>query len=330
MNILVTGANGFIGSNLVKQLAAEGHRVKAMVLKGTSTASLQNVPCEIVYADVTQPETLHTSDIELIYHLAALPSLAWSNKVYEVNYAGTKNILNEAVRSKVKRIVFMSSLVVHGFRHFEEAGEEAAIKQPGLFTHPYIRSKIDAEKLLKDYGAQIETVVIRPGFFIFGPGDMLTSKQLLDRITQGKFLGYMDGGKHKLGYVFIDNLVHGLVCAGTHANAADNTYVIADYEPSHTSLHELFGMMAATAGKNINPISIPSLPVKPIGFASDVFHRLFLRNTNPVLSTYTINTSTHHLHFSSAKAQQQIGYQQLVSLQKGIEKTVEWYKTNFS
>jgi dihydroflavonol-4-reductase len=330
MNILVTGANGFIGSNLVKRLVAEGHSVKAMVLKGTSAASLQNVPCEIVYADVTQPETLVASDIELVYHLAALPSLAWSNKVYEVNYAGTKNILNEAVRSKVKRIVFMSSLVVHGFRHFEEANEEAAVKQPGLFTHPYIRSKIDAEKFLKDYAAQIETVVIRPGFFIFGPGDMLTSKQLLDRITQGKFLGYMDGGKHKLGYVFIDNLVHGLICAGTHTNAANNTYVIADYEPPHTSLHELFGMMAVAAGKNIQPISIPSLPVKPIGFASDVFHRLFLRNTNPLLSTYTINTSTHHLHFSSAKAQQQIGYQQLVSLQKGIEKTVEWYKTNFS
>jgi nucleoside-diphosphate-sugar epimerase len=89
-------------------------------------------------------------------------------------------------------------------------------------------------------------------------------------------------------------------------------------------------MMAAKAGKAIRPFSIPSLPVKPIGFASDMFHRLFLRNTNPVLSSYTINTSTHHLHFSSAKAQQQIGYRQLVSLPEGVKKTVEWYKTNFS
>src|SRR5689334_17019020 len=123
MNVLVTGANGFIGSNLTQLLVREGHEVKAMVLPGTDLLNLEGLNCEIVYADITKPEMLNglLNDIEVVFHLAAVPSLAWSNHIFKVNYDGTKNLLEETVRCKVTRFVFMSSLVVHGFSNFRNA-----------------------------------------------------------------------------------------------------------------------------------------------------------------------------------------------------------------
>ena len=125
MNILITGANGFIGSSLTNLLVNEHHTVKAMVLKGTSLDNLKGIHCEIIYADVTKPEMLKgiMKDVDLVYHLAAMPSVAWSKRILQVNFDGTKNLIHEAVQSGVKRFVFMSSLVVHGFKNFVNSDE---------------------------------------------------------------------------------------------------------------------------------------------------------------------------------------------------------------
>ena len=71
MKILVTGANGFIGSNLTKLLVQHEHEVKAMVLPGTDLSNLENIKCEIVYADIIKPQTLNgiLNDVEVVFHL---------------------------------------------------------------------------------------------------------------------------------------------------------------------------------------------------------------------------------------------------------------------
>lgn len=328
MNVLVTGANGFIGSNLTRLLLREGHAVKAMVLPGTDLSNLNGLNCEIVYADITKCERLDglLNGVELVFHLAAVPSLAWDSHVFKVNYNGTENLLLEAVKSKVRRFVFMSSLVVHGFSDYENADEETPLMNSGYFTRPYIASKIKCEELLSSYQNKIETVIIRPGFNIYGPNDRMTSKEMLQRLENGKLMGYVNDGQSKLGYVYAENLAYGLLCAGTSPNAAGNTYIIADYEPPHLHLKNLLELFSKELKIQAKLSSVPSFAFMPVGFAMDVIHFLFLRKKMPLVSTYIVHTSTHHLHFSSAKAQREIGYKQVVSFEEGIKRTVAWYQ----
>ena len=328
MNVLVTGANGFIGSNLTGLLLREGHNVKAMVLPGTDLSNLDGLNCQIVYADITKRETLDglLNGVEVVYHLAAVPSLAWGSHVFKVNYDGTKNLLDEAVKTKVRRVVFMSSLVVHGFKNYTEADETTPLLEPDYFTRPYVASKIKGEQLLSSYQNKIETVIIRPGFNIYGPNDRMTSKEMLQRLENGKLIGYVNKGEAKLGYVYSENLAYGLLCAGTSPNAAGNTYVIADYEPPYLHLKNLLELFSKELKIEAKLSSVPSFAFMPVGFVMDAIHFLFLRKKMPLISTYIANTSTHDLHFSSAKAQREIGYKQLVSFEEGIKRTVAWYQ----
>lgn len=328
MNVLVTGANGFIGSNLTQLLLREGHTVKAMILPGTAVSNLDGLNCEIVYADITKREMLEglLNEVEVVFHLAALPSLAWNNEIIRVNYGGTWNLLAEAVKCKVRRFVFMSSLVVHGFDNFENADEETPLIKPGLFTRPYILSKVKCEELFELFKDKIETVIIRPGFNIYGPNDRMTSKEMLQRLENGKLMGYVNEGQSKLGYVYSENLAYGLLCAGVSSNAAGNTYIIADYEPPYLYLKNLLELFSKEL--NIKPklTTVPSFLFMPVGFIMDLIHFLFLRKQMPLISTYIVNTSTHNLHFSSAKAQREIGYKQIVSFEEGVKRTVAWYQ----
>lgn len=328
MNVLVTGANGFIGSNLTQLLLREGHTVKAMVLPGTDLSNLDGLNCQIVYADITKGEMLDglLNGVELVFHLAAVPSLAWGSHVFKVNYNGTENLLLEAVKSKVRRFVFMSSLVVHGFKNYKEADESTPLLEPGYFTRPYIASKIKCEELLSSFQNKIETVIIRPGFNIYGPNDRMTSKEMLQRLENGKLMGYVNDGQSKLGYVYAENLAFGLLCAGISPNAAGNTYVIADYEPPHLHLKNLLELFSQELKIQAKLSSVPSFAFMSVGFVMDVIHFLFLRKKMPLISTYIVNTSTHDLHFSPTKAQREIGYKQLVSFEEGIKRTVAWYQ----
>ncbi len=329
MNVLVTGANGFIGSNLSKLLAKEGHTVSAMVLPDTPLANLDGVNCRIVYADITKPEMLKglLQGIEVVFHLAALPSMAWGSHVFKVNYEGTKNLLDEAIESGVRRFVFMSSLVVHGFGNYKNADEHTPLLTPGLFTRPYIASKVKCEELIAGYKRSLETVIVRPGFNIYGPNDSLTSKEMLDRLTQKRLMGYVNKGDAQMGYVYVENLAFGLLCAGISPNAAGNTYIIADYEPAFIQFKDL--LLRFSAELNIQPklTSVPSVAFMPVAFILDALHFLFLRKKMPLISTYIVNTSTHNLQFSSAKAQREIGYVQQVGFGEGVKRTVDWYKS---
>ncbi len=328
MKVLVTGANGFIGSNLTRLLLSEGHRVKAMVLPGTDLSNLNGLDCENVYADITKPEMLNglLKETEVIFHLAAFPSLAWGSNIFNVNYNGTENLLKEAVKSKVRRFVFMSSLVVHGFSDFRNADENTPLLKPGFFTRPYIASKIKCEELLSTCKDKIETVIIRPGFNIYGPNDRMTSKEMLQRLETGQLMGYVNKGEMQLGYVYAENLAFGLLCAGVSENAAGNTYIIADYEPPWLHLKNLLELFSKELKIQPKLSSVPSVLFMPLAFLLDAAHFLFLRKKMPLISTYIVNTSTHHLHFSSAKAQREIGFKQIVSFEEGIKRTVQWYQ----
>lgn len=330
MRILVTGANGFIGSHLTRLLVKEQHEVVAMVLPGTSLSNISDLKVQILYADVTKPEMLvgTMDNIELVYHLAAMPSLAWSKRVFEVNFEGTQNVLDAAIKANVKRFVYMSSLVVHGFSDFNNADECVPTITPNFFTRPYIASKVKGEELVARYRDNIETVVIRPGFSIYGPNDPVTSGELLKRLSGGGVMGYINKGDAKSSYVYVENLVYGLLCAGISKAAIGQTYIIADIQPPYLSFKFLLEKFTSYLGIKANLYSLPSWLVGPLSWFSDMVHFGFFRNKMPMLSYYIFKSSTHDLWFSAAKAEREIGYHQVVDFEEGIKRTVAWYRNS--
>ena len=328
MKVLVTGANGFIGSHLTKLLVKEQLEVVAMVMPGTSLENISGLNIQIVYADITKPEMLvgAMENVDLVYHLAAMPSLAWTKRIFEVNFDGTKNVLEAAVKAKVKRFVFMSSLVVHGFTDFDNADELTPKLTPNFFTRPYIVSKVRGEELIALYGDRIETVVIRPGFTIYGPDDPVTSGELLNRLSASGLMGYIDKGDAKSSYVYVENLAFGMYKAGLSSVAVGQTYNIADTQPPYLKFKLLLQKFTTELGVKSKLYSFPSWLVFPIALVSDLLHRFFFPSQMPLLSTYIVQTATHDLWFNTAKAEREIGYHQVVDFQEGIRRTVAWYQ----
>lgn len=331
MNVLVTGANGFMGSILVKKLIEKGYSVKAMVLKGTNEILLKDINCEIIYADVTKGEMLDDSlnNIDLIYHLAALTSIAWTNKIVKVNYGGTNTLLKKAIQYGVKRFVYMSSLVVHGFRNFQEADETTPLIKPKWYRRPYIKSKILSEQLLQENKENIEIVIIRPGFMPYGPHDVLAGKNLIGRLDSGKTIPHINHGSAKTCYSYIENLCDGLILAGIVPKAAGQTYLLTDDHPPYITMKEYMDKVCDELSAKKSNASIPYVLIFPFVGLLDIIHRLFLRKKLPLISIYMIKVAKYNLYFKSDKAKIELGYEPQITIEEGIKHTIEWYRDFF-
>jgi nucleoside-diphosphate-sugar epimerase len=240
---LVTGANGFIGSNLSKVLCGRGWDVRGLVLKGTPEDFLEGTAVKIVYGDILRPDSLAEASrrVDVVFHLAALAA-DWgpAEKFFLLNARGTRNMLEASAAGGARRFVLMSSLAVHRYGGHSRSDENAPLDCPEDF--PYGRSKIEAEEAVREFhdAGRIEGVIVRPGLFPFGPNDTTSFCRLARALERGLF-AYVGGGRSRLTTAYVENLCAGVELAGREKNAAGQTYVIGDDEPvSWRRLIELF------------------------------------------------------------------------------------------
>ncbi|MHA1377460.1 MAG: NAD-dependent epimerase/dehydratase family protein [Candidatus Helarchaeota archaeon] len=328
MNFLVTGANGFIGSNLIEKLIERGHQVRAMVLEGTDESNIENIKDKIekVYGDITRPESLNFfNGIDVVIHLAALLSDWGPDEIFmRINFEGTRNVLNAAIKAGVKRFVFMSSLTVHGFKNFNNANEETTYNP----YNGYARSKKAVEDLLN--GCKwIETVIVRPGFVIFGPRDRLFSYEAYSRVENGKLYGTINKGKALTCYSYVENLVDGLILVSIHEKAANSTFIITD-GPIITWKEfneKMFAPLEVDLRKKAKFSSIPyGLAYFFVGLLEGVY-KLFRRKQGPILTLYRIKVQSKNLAFINSKIVNELDYNPKITLDEAFKRTYEWYKT---
>jgi nucleoside-diphosphate-sugar epimerase len=329
MNILVSGSNGFIGSNLVRELAKTSkNNVRSLVLKGTNEDFLDNLDTDIYYGDVLNPDSLSDAmkDIDLIYHLAAIPSDWWNKNIFDINYNGTKNILELAIKNGVQRFVFMSSLVVHGFSNFEAADENTPIVDPKKAGRPYQKSKILCEKLIREKSDEIETVIIRPGFTIFGPNDIMFTYDLCNTLEEGGMYAFLNGGKAKMCYSYVQNLVEGLILAGNYKNAANEIFILCDDKPEYTTLREFTDLVCKELDIEVPTTSLTYWIAYPFVSLYENIARLFGKKKAPRLTVYRLKVAKHDLYFKCEKAKTILSYEPKISLEDGIKKSIQWYR----
>jgi nucleoside-diphosphate-sugar epimerase len=323
--VLVTGAHGFIGSHLVDELLAAGHRVRALVSPWGVLDRLADAQgssgLEIVRADVTAPDSLSgvCEGIEAVVHAAARVA-DWGRwaEFERVNVGGTKALLAEAGRAGVRRFVLVSSVAVHRYRGFREADPRttprATPREWGSL--PYGRSKILAEDAV--LGSALEGVVVRPGLWPFGPRDRIFAR-LADMVRRGA-LPLVDGGRAVVNTAYVGNLVRGLRLAVERPEAPGKVYVIAD--AGAPSWKELIDELARLTGGPAPRRSLPGALAVPAGALVETVWRLLAPTKEPPLTRYRAGLMRRDVHFSIEAARRELGYEPAVTWRDGLAASV--------
>jgi nucleoside-diphosphate-sugar epimerase len=321
MRVLVTGGNGFLGSHLVRCLAAWGHEVRVLAQEGTDTQRIDDVDADVIRGDLLRPERLEQAcaGCEVVLHLAGVVQDWGPVELFQrVNVGGTRNVLEAAVAQGVRRMVFTSSLAVHRYVGIA-AGDETWPRDN--HRHPYGASKIACEDLLLGAHAarRIEAVVVRPGVFPFGPGDRLALPELIR--NHRRYL-HVAGGQARLCTAYAPNLAEGLALCGTVPRAAGEVYVIADDEtPTWRGLIErLFAGVGLVAPERGVPLWA-AMAAATAAEGVSAFSR-----KPPLINRYRVALAGRDCVFTSAKAKTQLGYRPRVGLEEALERTCAWLR----
>lgn len=322
--VLITGANGFIGSHIVGKMLSEGCDVYGFVRKSSDLSLIQEYNIPLFYGDINDLESLKVAveGMDIVIHNAGFAS-DWGHlsKFLQINFEGTKLLAKAASQAKVKRFVLMSSTAIHGFGSKMMLDEKAPIK-----THDfaYSISKWEAEKWLFDFSKEttMEITAIRPGN-VFGPKDHTFIEKYLEIIFAGT-AGYVSKGASKTCPTYVGNLVNAISLVAFHPKAVGESFIVTD--GLDINWKEFTEKLAKIAGVKKPYISIP------LGFGmflASILEKLYLLfriQKAPILTKYRIHNGGLDYSFSIQKVKDILGYEVEFDLDSAILETIKWYK----
>ncbi len=321
--ILVTGANGFIGSNLVKRLLSEGNEVRSLVRKTSDLSFLDGLHTEIMYGDINDTDSLQTAmqGVDLVFHVAGLAADWGAYEWFEkVNFAGTKNVAQVASAAGVSKMVYISTVAFHGFGKVNMTETSPVAKD----LIPYAQTKYKAEQWLWDFQNQtdLKITAVRPGN-VYGVNDRTFMLKYLEAMETGKFME-VGKGRSKTCPVFIDNLIDIITLVSREDKANGQAFIATDGLDIdwHTFNTKLAHAMQIKLPKASIPYSV-AYPVAKIYYG---VHKALGLKSEPFLTPYRINNGGKDYHFSIRKLQNYFDYEPQTGLDEAVQKTVAWYK----
>lgn len=322
MKVLVTGATGFVGSNIVDALLRQEYQVRALVRETSNTKRLKRKKASLSYGDLLDQKTLLTAtkDVDVIIHAAGILGgfRITPDKLWLIHVQGTRKLLEAARKNKVKRFILISSIAAAGA--VEHIANEKVLPKPET---PYDKAKYEGEELIRRFchKEKIGYTIIRPGF-VYGMYAM-GKKATLFRLIQKQRFFIVGSGKNLVSFVYTENLNQGILLTLTKKKAVNNTYIISDKRPYE--MNEFINTIADQL-KVKRPMHLPKL----IAFmAAIILEKVALiTKKEPLLNRERVHNLTSSFSFSVKKAQKELGYEPKINLKKGITKTIAWYKKN--
>jgi hopanoid-associated sugar epimerase len=304
--ILVTGATGFVGSAVLRALAANGERLRVLARPASDRRNLEGVACEIAEGDMTDPASVGRAmaGVRQLYHVAADYRL-WAKDPRELkraNLCGTSAVMEAALAAGVERIVYTSSVATLRAADAATIVDETAPLAEAEAIGAYKQSKVAAERLVERMVAEsgLPAIIVNPSTPI-GPRDVKptpTGRMVLEA-AQGKIPAFVDTG---LNLVHVDDVAAGHLAAMERGRVGER-YVLGGQD---LALRDMLAEIAELTGRRAPTLALPRAPLYPLAYAAEAVAQV--TGKEPMLTRDALKMASHHMFFSSRKAEAELGY----------------------
>jgi dihydroflavonol-4-reductase len=323
MTTLVTGASGFVGSHVARQLVAAGHSVRVLLRRTSRAQALDGLAVERAEGDLRDLLSLDRAmrGVRRVFHVAADYRLWAENpdEIYESNVAGTRRLFEVAAQAGVERIVYTSTVATIAVPHPGGAlpNEETCATLEQMIGH-YKRSKFLAElEAIKAAAAGTPVVIVNPTAPV-GPGDWKptpTGRIIVDFLN-GKMPAYVDTG---LNLVAVEDVAAGHLLAAEQGRIGER-YILG---ARNMTLKEILDALASITGRTAPRVRLPHAVALAAGYADEWFSRLIGRA--PQIPVEGVKMSRHRMFVASDKAESELGYKP-GQVDAALGRAVRWYE----
>ena len=325
MNILITGASGFVGGNLTKKLAEDpANKIRILVRKNSNLSYLKSLNLEKAYGDLLDMDSLNKAckNIDIVFHCAALFSSGHidKEKFHSINVEGTKNVCRAALNNKVKRLIYTSSAATTGYPGKEKTADETTVFNKWKISNEYTRSKFLAEQAVLDYvkNKNLKAVILNP-VAPLGPGDIKPTPtgKFIQKYLAGKIPFYVESIAH---YVHIDDVVDGHIKAMTKGKIGQR-YILGSNNLMKSEILKILEKVSGVSSKKIIRLPYFAVYLGAIGFKMLSF--ILRKRIGPSLATVKYMKKSSNYNFS--KAINELGITQ-TPIEKAFADAVNWFK----
>jgi dihydroflavonol-4-reductase len=320
---LVTGASGFVGSRIARLLLESGHRVRVLVRPSSNRGNLRGLDVSEMIGDLRDPASLERAleGCDALFHVGADYRL-WTRRpaeLYASNVDGTRNIMEAALRTRVRRIVYTSSVATLGTKPHGQAADETTAVTLDDMIGDYKRSKFMAEEVVSQMVRErrLPAVIVNPSTPI-GPGDIKPTPtgRLINDAASGKMPAFVDTG---LNVVHVDDVAHGHLLAFEKGEIG-RRYILGGDD---LTLQSILAMIADITGRPPPRYRLPHSVVYPIAWLSECWAHLS-NGDEPRATVSGIRMARKHMFFSSQRAERELGYQHR-SARQALVDAVRWF-----
>jgi dihydroflavonol-4-reductase len=323
MTTLVTGAAGFLGSHVTRQLVARGESVRVLMRPSSNNRAISDLPLEYVTGDLRDPASLERAmkDVKRVFHVAADYRL-WaknSQDIYDSNVGGTKNLLVAAQVAGVEQLIYTSTVATIAVDRPELPNETTDAKLEEMIGH-YKRSKWMAEQeVLQVARAGLPAIVAMPTTPV-GPWDWKptpTGKIILDFLN-GKMPGYVETG---LNFVGVEECAAGHLLVSERGKIGERYLLGAE----NLTLKGLLDVLAEITGLRAPSMKIPHGVALGVAYVESAFSRLI--GKEPQIPVEGVKIAQHKMFVDCSRAQRELGFK-AGPVAAALERAVRWYQAN--
>jgi len=321
MDVLVTGATGFVGANVARLLVADGYRVRVLARPASSLQTLSGCRVEIFRGDILDSHALAPAvrGCSMVFHVAADYRL-WAKdprEIYRNNVDGTRTVLEACQRADVGRVVYTSSVGTLGLPGDGSRGTEATPVSLEDMIGDYKRSKFLAERVAEEFAARgLPVVIVNPSNPI-GPWEVKptpTGRMVLDYLHRRMF-ATLDTG---LNLIHVADVARGHLLAARLGRVGEKYILGAE----NLSLSEIFRALEGITGIRAPRVRMPYGLVYLVALASEGLAHATGRP--PRVPLTGVRMARKHMYFSADKAVRELGLFQR-PVEQALRDAVDWF-----
>jgi dihydroflavonol-4-reductase len=318
--IFVTGASGFVGSAVAAAFRREGYRIRVLVRPTSPRANLD--PADQVFVGDILDRTSIAEALKGTRYLvhAAADYRLWApspDDIVHTNLEGTRIVMQEALRARIERVIYTSSVATLDLRGSGLADETRRLPLNAAIG-AYKRSKVMAENLVADMVANegLPAVIVNPSTPI-GPRDVRPTPtgRIIIEAASGRMPAFIDTG---LNFVHVDDVAAGHVAALRRGRIGER-YILGG---ENVTLREFLREIAAIVGRRPPLMRLPRALLYPFAFGAELIAQLTGRE--PFATVDGLRMSRYYMHFNDAKARRELGYMSR-PYREGIVDAIAWF-----